>query len=81
MGRHPEYIKSNSYIKENPIFPVVETSETIYTLNEYLSNFSRNRNLDNVITKWHQRQQYQNIKKTKNEWDIIITNFFNETEK
>jgi len=52
--------------------------ETEITLNEYLANHSRNRNLDNPITLWYQKKDPQNTRKTKEDWDKIISKFMSE---
>ncbi len=53
------------------------------TLNEYISQHNRNRNLDNVIRKWFfaNNKTNPNPKKSKEEWDTVINSFYNETEK
>lgn len=50
------------------------------TLNEYLSNYNRNRNLDGIFKKWFFKKDRSNPIKTKEEWDILIKKFFTETE-
>ena len=52
-----------------------------YTLDEYLSNFSKNRKIDTVIKKWYQKKQVLNVSKSQEQWDRIIQEFYNETEK
>lgn len=48
------------------------------TLNEYLANHSRNRNLDNPIALWYQRKDPMNTLRKKEEWDKIIAKFYAE---
>lgn len=50
------------------------------TLNEYLSNYNRNRTLDSVLKKWFLKKDRSNPLKTKEEWDVLIEKFFTETE-
>ena len=50
----------------------------LITLNEYLANYSRKRNLDPIITKWYQRIDAVNTKRAKEEWDRIIKKFMSE---
>lgn len=51
------------------------------SLNEYLASFNKNRVLDKVITKWFQRKDKNNPKKSKEKWDNLLKSFYNETEK
>lgn len=51
------------------------------SLNEYLSLYNRQRVLDNVIKKWFFRIDPLNPKKTKEEWDKLLFQFHNETER
>ena len=52
------------------------------TIDEYLANYSNKRIYDNALKKWF---VYENgagyISKSKEEWDIVISEFFSTTEK
>lgn len=50
------------------------------TLNEYLSNFNKQRVLDNIIRKWYFKKDKLNPTKTKEQWDKIMYEFHNETD-
>lgn len=51
------------------------------TLNEYLSEYSKKRNMDKIIKNWYQNKEKMNVSKSKNEWDQIVEEFYNETDK
>ncbi len=51
------------------------------TLNEYLSNYSRNRNLDRIIISWYRKINPNNPKFEKIAWDKIIDKFNGEIAK
>lgn len=51
------------------------------SLNEYLSKYNGKRVLDNIIRKWYFKKNNTNPKKTKVEWDKLIEEFHNETER
>jgi len=58
----------------------LESKEKKISLNEYLAENSRMRNLDGTISKWYRRQYKTTSPKTKSEWDAIVSKFFNEVE-
>ena len=51
------------------------------TLDEYLANNSKKRNLDGIIKKWFIKKEPMNVKKTEAEWKKLISDFSSETEK
>lgn len=53
---------------------IIEFEETI-SIDEYLSNFSKKRNVDNIFKKWFISIDNRNPKKIKNEWDILFEKF------
>jgi hypothetical protein len=51
------------------------------TLNEYLSNFSKNRNLDKIIISWYRKKNQFNPSCKKEFWDKTIKEFNEEVVK
>jgi hypothetical protein len=51
------------------------------TLEKYLSNHSKHRNIDKVIVKWFARNfGAEFCEKSKEDWDTVIEQFFGEVE-
>ena len=48
------------------------------SINEFLSNHSRQRNLDGVFKGWFYRKDNSNPKKTVEEWQKILDQFYKE---
>jgi hypothetical protein len=48
------------------------------TINEYLTDYSQNRRIDNVFTKWFRDKDSSNPRKPVSEWDEQINSFLNE---
>ena len=67
----------NINIEDRDIFNPVNIEKKI-TVQEYLSNFSKNRDLDKTFIVWCRNNQYFN--KSKDEWDGVFKCFFEETE-
>lgn len=65
------------YDKKPEIIPV----EDKISLNEYLSKYNPKRVLDNVIRNWYSKKNNLNPKKTITEWNKLIEEFHNETER
>lgn len=59
----------------------VENIEIKISLNEYLSKYNNKRVLDNVIRHWCSKKDNLNPKKTIEEWNKLIEEFHNETER
>jgi len=52
----------------------------VMTLNQYLSKYNRKRVLDNVIRQWYSKIDNMNPSKSKEQWDKIINDFYNEKD-
>lgn len=66
-------------IFDNNIIPdPIKKKESSITLNKYLTDFSKNHSIDNVIKYWYAKKEPKTVKKSKNEWDKIIEDFFKE---
>ncbi len=48
------------------------------SIDEFLSNYSPKRNIDNAFKKWFHRYNSFNPKKTVKEWKELYTSFLNE---
>jgi uridine kinase len=57
---------------------IQHTQESKMILAVYLSNYSKNRDLDQTFKNWCRHNKFVN--KTKSEWDIIFKSFCEETE-
>ena len=53
-----------------------KTAEELLTINEFLSVHSRKRNLDDVFRKWFYRIDQTNPKKTVQEWQKLLSDFY-----
>lgn len=51
-------------------------NEEMLTINEFLSVHSRKRNLDDVFKKWFYRTDRTNPKKTVQEWQKLLSDFY-----
>ena len=58
-----------------------KVTENLISLNEYLSKYNRERVLDTVIKKWYLKKDKSNSKRKKSEWDKMLHEFHNETER
>jgi hypothetical protein len=54
------------------------SEEKKFVINEFLSNYSTNRNLDGVFKKWVYRQDTSNPAKTLLEWQSLFHKFMSE---
>lgn len=68
-------------MKNNKNHGIFKQNENVFSLNEYLSQYSKNHVTDDIIKKWYQTKEVMNVKKTKTEWESVIHAFFSETEK
>jgi hypothetical protein len=48
------------------------------TLRKYLTDFSKNRRLDNAIINWHEKKEPKTALKSKSEWAKIIEGFLKQ---
>lgn len=63
-------------IKKEPVMEV--RIDPGIVVNEYLTSYSTNRNLDEVFKKWFYRQDNSNPSKPIQEWDRLFQKFLNE---
>jgi hypothetical protein len=48
------------------------------TINEYLSTYSRKRNLDNAFITWCRKKNANNPQKSLDSWNNLLKEFLNE---
>jgi hypothetical protein len=71
-------VKEFNFDEKVPELKIVEIK---ISLNEYLSKYNNKRVLDNVIRHWCSKKDNLNPKKTIEEWNKLIEEFHNETER
>ncbi|MFA5300751.1 MAG: hypothetical protein WC389_21385 [Lutibacter sp.] len=59
---------------------MAKESKDMMFLSFYLSQYSTKRNLDKVFKQWFSKKDAQNPRKSKEEWDALMKEFFAETE-
>ena len=67
--------RSHSFFTDENTKP---KSQLGIVINEYLSSYSTNRNVDNVFKEWMRHKDSSNPKKLKEEWDALYQIFLNE---
>lgn len=70
-------LELSKFLEKNKMAKLKINNITI-TLNEYLANHSRKRNLDNAIILWYRKKDQKNTSRTKEDWDRIIAKFYSE---
>lgn len=73
MGRKKNYINKTNE-EDNKT-----NDENKMNINEYLSNYSKKRNLDSIFINWFHAKDSSNPRKTKSEWDYLLQLFYKET--
>jgi N-dimethylarginine dimethylaminohydrolase len=50
--------------------------EIVLNINEFLSSYSQNRNLDDAFKNWFRKKDPRNPKKTVEEWKQLFSEFY-----
>ena len=84
-NKNKDFFNEDGKIQEEykpniPSDPIEKRKDAI-TLSKYLTDFSKNHNIDNVIKFWHYKKEPKSATKSKSEWDIIIEDFFKQEDR